>query len=285
VIIVALLGGGAYLLYRYVISPGREAAPREAAVEAPSQPVAQEAVEQFVMQDEAVTRWFNLEDTIAMPLNGNSYRIQLIAIDRGLTVRVPGGTLDMTIGQDRQMDLNADGRNDLRILLNDVDATEAAKRVNLSLYKITKASVASTAESASQQLPESAEVEGPETAEVAAGFPESTAASQPVGASTILSADSPSPFRVSISFRGYCLFRYLVDNNIREERFFHKGESFALDVKNEVLLWISNAGVVRLMVAGREIEVGRPGAVTTKQIRWSQDDSTGQYLLQAVTAE
>jgi hypothetical protein len=76
-----------------------------------------------------------------------------------------------------------------------------------------------------------------------------------------------------------------VDNDIRKERFFHKGESFSLDARNEIQLWISNAGVVRLMVAGREIEVGRPGAVTTKQIRWSRDDAGGQYALEVVTRE
>jgi len=105
------------------------------------------------------------------------------------------------------------------------------------------------------------------------------------GAASVISADAPSPFRVSISFRGYCLFRYLVDNDIREERFFHKGESFSLDAKNEVQLWISNAGVVRLMVAGRELEAGRPGAVITKQIRWRRDEDSGQYILEVVTTE
>ena len=76
-----------------------------------------------------------------------------------------------------------------------------------------------------------------------------------------------------------------MDNDIREERFFHKGESFSLDAKNEVRLWISNAGVVRLMVAGRELEVGRPGAVTGKQVRWRRDEDSGQYVLEVVTAE
>ena len=76
-----------------------------------------------------------------------------------------------------------------------------------------------------------------------------------------------------------------MDKNIREERFFHKGESFSLDANNEVQLWISNAGVVRLMVSGREIDTGRPGAVTTKQILWTREESTGQYQLQVLTRE
>jgi cytoskeleton protein RodZ len=193
------------------------------------------------------------------------------------------------VGQDRQLDVNGDGRNDLRILLNDLDATGVAKRVNLSLYKITKATPPQVAEAAEAPAAEQSalteEGEGALTTAGEAVTSEAVAPEAAAGAASVISADAPSPFRVSISFRGYCLFRYLVDNDIREERFFHKGESFSLDAKNEVQLWISNAGVVRLMVAGRELEVGRPGAVTTKQIRWRRDEDSGQYILEVVTTE
>jgi cytoskeleton protein RodZ len=287
VIVLAVLGAGGYLLYRYVIaSPG----PARPQTEVIQEAAAQGEGQVFVFEDEAMTRWFSLDDTIGFPLNGNTYRLQLIGIDRTLTVKVPGGTLDMTVGQDRQLDVNGDGRNDLRILLNDLDATGVAKRVNLSLYKITKATPVQVAEaSAGEQNALTEEREGaPATAGEAAApqaaAPE-TAAEAAEGATTIITADAPAPFRVSISFRGYCLFRYLVDNDIREERFFHKGESFSLDAKNEVRLWISNAGVVRLMVGGRELEVGRPGAVTSKQVRWRRDEDSGQYILEVVTSE
>jgi cytoskeleton protein RodZ len=291
VVILAVLGVGGYLLYRYVIATPRPARPQPEVV--------QQAAEQaegleFVFQDEAMTRWFSQDDTIGFPLNGNTYRLQLIDIGRTLTVKVPGGTLDMTVGQDRQLDVNGDGRNDLRILLNDLDATGVAKRANLSLYKITKATPPQVAEAAEAPAAEQSalneEGEGAlmTTGEAVAGEAVTSEAVVPeaaAGAASVISADAPSPFRVSISFRGYCLFRYLVDNDIREERFFHKGESFSLDAKNEVQLWISNAGVVRLMVAGRELEAGRPGAVITKQIRWRRDEDSGQYILEVVTTE
>jgi cytoskeleton protein RodZ len=284
VIVLAVLGGGGYLLYRYVIASPRPARPQTEAIK--------ESVEQvegqvFVFEDEAMTRWFNADDTIGFPLNGNTYRLQLIDIGRTLTVKVPGGTLDITVGQDRQLDVNGDGRNDLRILLNDIDATDVAKRANLSLYKITKAAPLQVAEAA--EVPEgeqgalSEEGEGaPSTSGEASAVETAEAVA---GAIAITTAGSPSPFRVSVSFRGYCLFRYLVDNDIREERFFHKGENFSLDAKEEVRLWISNAGVVRLMVAGRELDVGRAGAVTTKQVSWRRDEASGQYVLEVLTIE
>ena len=282
VIVLAILGGGGYLLYRFVIASPRPARPqtevvREEADQAESQV--------FIFEDEAMTRWFDVDDTIGFPLNGNTYRLQLINIDRDLTVKVPGGTLDMTVGQDRQLDVNGDGRNDLRILLNDIDTTDVAKRANMSLYKITKASPAQVVEAAESS--EGEQSASSEEGELSATVePTATAASEAsAGAVPITTADSPSPFRVSVSFRGYCLFRYLVDNDIREERFFHKGENFSLDARNDVWLWISNAGVVRLTVAGQELDVGGAGAVTTKQVRWRRDEASGQYILEVVTQE
>jgi len=282
VIILAVLGGGGYLLYRYVIASPESVRPQtEVVQEAAEQADGQE----FVFEDEAMTRWFDVDDTIGFPLNGNTYRLQLISIDRDLTVKVPGGTLDMTVGQDRQLDVNGDGRNDLRILLNDIDATDVAKRANMSLYKITKATPAQVAEAAevSEGEQSASSEEGEQSMAVETTATEAGEAS--AEAVPITTADSPAPFRVSVSFRGYCLFRYLVDNDIREERFFHKGENFSLDARNDVWLWISNAGVVRLMVAGRELEVGRAGAVTTKQVRWRRDEASGQYILEVVTQE
>jgi hypothetical protein len=38
-------------------------------------------------------------------------------------------------------------------------------------------------------------------------------------------------------------------------------------------------------VAGREVEVGRAGAVATRQIRWNQEAGTGRYLLQVLVTE
>jgi cytoskeletal protein RodZ len=278
VIIVAVLGGGVYALYRYVIAPAGESRPQTAVVQEPEEPT---AGQEFLFEDEAMTRWFSLDDRIGFPLNGNTYRLELIDIGRTLTVKIPGGTLDMTLGEDRQLDLNGDGRNDLRILLNDLDTTGVAKRANLSLYKITKATAPEVVETSEGE--QSVLSEEGESALTTAG--EAPVAETSAGVITILTADEPSPFRVSISFRGYCLFRYLVDNDIREERFFHKGESFSLDAKNRVQLWISNAGVVRLMVAGRELEVGRPGAVTTKLVRWRRDEDSGRYILEVVASE
>jgi cytoskeletal protein RodZ len=303
VVLVVVLAGAGYLVYRFGFAD-REARPR--AEETPVQ-ATQGSAEEFNFQEEAVTRWFNQSDVLVVPVNGGSYQMALTEVGKRLAVRIPGGTVELNIGEERQLDLNTDGRNDVLIRLNDLDATEVAKRANISLYKITRDSVAQVPAreggGASTETPAEATVaaapggESPGTA----GQPTESAESQPpeppraespppasasgTGTFTVLTADSPSPFRLGINFRGYCLLRYRVDNEIRDERFFHRGETFALDGKNEVMLWISNAGALRLNVGGREVELGRPGSVTAKLVRWTRDESTGQYLLQVIDRE
>jgi len=290
VILIVVLGGAAFLVYRFGFA-GRE--PRPRAQEAPVQ-AALGTGEEFQFQEEAITRWFSQGDVLVVPVNGTTYQMALTEVGNKLSVRIPGGSVELNIGEERQLDLNTDGRNDILLRLNDLDATQVARRANISLYKITKDSLVqvpavsapdSTASESQpvQEPPATAQAQAPEPARVEVSPPPASAAG--TGPITVLTAASPSPFRLSISFRGYCLLRYRVDNEIRDERFFHKGETFALDGKNEVMLWISNAGALRLNVGGREVELGRPGSVSVKLVGWVRDDNSGQYLLQVADRE
>jgi len=261
ILIVIVLGAGGYLLYRFVLS-------RSGPVEVVPTQVKTEEVE-YNFQEEVLTRWFNAEDRIKVPVNGRTYTLQLLEVADKLILKIPGGTLELNIGQERLLDLNEDSKNDLRILLNDLDVTATESRANMGLYKITKGADRTAAVKESEQPVAEADA----------------VRSAVAGGADILLADGVSPFRVSITFRGYCLFRYLLDDEGREERFFHKGENFSLDVKEEVKLWISNAGALRMMVAGRDVAIGKPGEVTAKIIRWSEKEESGSFALQVLTAE
>jgi hypothetical protein len=96
---------------------------------------------------------------------------------------------------------------------------------------------------------------------------------------TIAEADEAEPFAVNIIFRGYCLFRYLIDGRDRDERYFQSGDTIVLDVTREVRLWISNAGSVIARVAGEEVNFGRPGEVSTRIIAWEASQDTGKEAL------
>ena len=311
--VAVMAAAGVFLLVRYVLPRGGEAAARQDEARPAASPG------EFVLSDEAVTRWYSQGETVSVPIDGEHYRVSFAAIGDRLTLKVPGGTIDLTVGQTRQLDLDGDMANDIRTQLNDLDVTGSNRRANLSIFKLPRTGqiaqeglVAEAPEGATAaagpagKVPVAGSAAAGVTPGAAAGTlqaaasPASLAAPAASQAPTatpaaaggsfagpldLQAAGSPSAFRLSISFRGYVLLRYLTDGENRDERFFHKGETFALDVKREARLWISNAGALRLSVAGKDVELGRAGEVVTRTIRWSESRDSGGYRLQVLASD
>jgi len=230
----------------------------------------------FVFQDEVRTQWFNQGDAIAVPLNGKTYRVVVSAVGDSLTLKVPGGTVDLGLGKERYVDLDGDSTPDIRIVWNDVDRASAQKRVNLGLYKTNgqaaDAAAAAAADAASANVPSAANAPAAGQADVAfANF-------KPVA---LAQAAQTGFFTLDFTFKNDCYFRYLVDDKDREDKFFQKGEALSIDTaKTKVTIWLSNAGAARMRVQGKDFELGDLGEVATRTIAWQKDASTGGYVLQ-----
>jgi hypothetical protein len=95
-------------------------------------------------------------------------------------------------------------------------------------------------------------------------------------------AQNSAPLTINMVFRGYCLLRYVADDRLREERYFHKGETFRLEADRQIRLWISNAGSVKTRIAGADVDLGKPGEVVTKLVKWVEDEQSGTYQLQII---
>ena len=97
----------------------------------------------------------------------------------------------------------------------------------------------------------------------------------------ILTDVPAKPFTVDVKFRGYALFRYVTDDNLRQEAYFHKGETVRIDASRKIKIWISNAGAFEGKVnATTDFEIGRSGEVMARTIEWSKDAS-GKTILVA----
>ncbi len=227
----------------------------------------------FVFQDEVRTQWFQEGDGITIPFGGKTYRIVVSGIGDTLTLKVPGGTVDLALGKDRFIDLDGDSRPDIRVVWNDVDRTAPQKRVNLGLYRTTgqAADLAAAGDTGDTTVPTA-------PAGAAANPPLRTDTFKPIVAATAAQA---GVFTLDFTFKNDCLFRYLVDSGDREDRFFQKGEQFTIDTaRNQVTIWLSNAGAARLRVQGKDFELGDLGEVATRMIGWRKDAASGGYVLQ-----
>jgi cytoskeleton protein RodZ len=248
------------------------------------------AAEEFVFQDQVRTRWFTRGDAIVVPAADRSYRLVVTAIGDTLTLTVPGGTVEMGIGKERLIDLDGDERADLRVVWNDVDRTAAERRANLGLYRVSLAAVETP--SVAAETPTETAAAGTGGTVVAAAVTEAATATaaalssappmRQVSFRTLVTAqaEAAEEFIVKFRFRSYCLFRFLVDTKEREERFFQKDETFTLDAKSRITLWLSNAGAVKATVGDTEYDLGRSGEVGTRTIAWRKDSTSGAYVLE-----
>ena len=261
VVVLAVIGAGGYFLYAYLSNRPPKSGSKTAAL-----PV--KTGKTFTFQEEAITRWFNRGDTIEYELGKENYKIKIEKINDGLTVKAGSVSLNLKIGSEGYIDLDSDSKPDIKIVVNDIDKTSTTDRVNLGLYKIIKpvASAEETAAASTEENP------------AAANGTEQVVNAE--GASTvILEAASAEPFTINCNFRGYCMFRYLRDKKDRTERFFHKGEQISIDAKNSVMLWVSNAGALKVTIKGKPVRLGKPGEVVTKQVKWVKSESGDKYLL------
>jgi cytoskeleton protein RodZ len=287
------LGGGAAVVVLVIVALvlWQVLSPRTGGAREPL--AARGAAEEFVFQDQVRTRWFARGDAIVVPAADRTYRLVVTAIGDTLTLTVPGGTIEMGIGTERLVDLDGDARVDLRIVWNDVDRTAPERRVNLGLYRVSVAASEAPVEptgvpavtaqppaEAGGVPPEGAAAAGAEAHAVAA-----SAAAPPMRQATfttliVARADAAEEFTVKFRFRSYCLFRFLVDTKEREERFFQKDETFSLDARSRITLWLSNAGAVKAAVGDAEYDLGRSGEVGTRTIAWRKDPASGVYVLE-----
>jgi cytoskeletal protein RodZ len=257
---VLALAAVGYLVYR---ATARAAGPA-AAVQKPSQ----SAGTDFVFQDEVRTQWFSQGDAISVPYGGKSYRIVVFAIGDTLTLKVPGGTLDMGLGKERYIDLDGDSTPEIRIVWNDVDRGSPQKRVNLGLYRTSGQTVANAAADASTAIP-------------TAGSATPAVRSDTFKPVTVAQAAQAGLFTLDFTFKNDCLFRYLVDAGDRGDRFFQRGEQFTIDTaRKQVTIWLSNARAARMRVQGRDFELGDLGEVATRRIAWRNDTGSGGYVLE-----
>jgi len=100
-----------------------------------------------------------------------------------------------------------------------------------------------------------------------------------LGRQTILSVVSPIQVDVVITFRGYSYFRFRLDNNEQNERFFQNGDRFQRTMRNNMRLWVSDAEQASLRVGFNELSLGRAGEIVVKDLRWLFNGYTRMWEL------
>lgn len=230
--------------------------------------------QEYTMSDSFMERRFEEGDTIKVSVDGSYYDIVCSSISSVVKLTLPDKEVELSSGNDYLFDLTGDNKTDIRIILRDVD--EKGKGAVIKFDRSTEApTVASSEINSSEELSEVSRI----ASEVTSSTGSSTLENRKQKTEKILTAEKTEPFTLNIVFRGYCLMRYLVDDNQRDERYFHKGETFRLNVNSSVRLWLSNAGSALVTVNGKEYSAGKNGEVAAKLIKWDKDNSGSNAII------
>jgi len=219
-------------------------------------------------QDKNLVQRLYVGDSVSVVLGEQTVSLTLSTIgDESLL-----GDYRLHLGDELFLDLDDDGTQDLRVFLKDVTPTAPDRGAEFAFERLS--TTAGTLSSGALPLGD----------EMKPGLPAAGSASgalvepKPV----VILTDVPAkPFTVDVVFRGYALFRYIVDDNRREESYFRKGDTIRIDASRKVKIWVSNAGAFSGKVnATADFEVGRAGEVMARSIEWAKD-AAGKTILVA----
>lgn len=183
-----------------------------------------------------------------------------------LTLETPTGNQIVDLAEERELDLDGDGYNDIIFYLADVSNSDATKGAEVRmLVKDGETKVAS-----SGKKPDESQVETAPTV---------------TPAQVILESNRAFPFTVQVSFRGSCLFRYRVDRQEKIEDYYKTSDVVTVTASNAARLWMSNGNTLSITVIADSqqypLEIGRAGQVKAEDIKWIRDGE-GKYRLVVV---
>ncbi len=275
VVVAGLAAGGYFLIPGLLENRKAQAGNTEEA----------ETAEVYRFDEEVLEQRFLEGDILEMIIDEKPYRISLTSVDDTLSMETPGGPVQLTIGQERILDLDGVEGGDVKVFLRDLDPGAGAAVLHFDKFLQSTVTL-SNRESAGEEAVAEESPEKVKAVEDNSGIPlgSTLLEEREVEPVVVLESESPEPFTIDVVFRGYCLVRYLSDGTNRDERYFHKGETFRLDVSREVRLWISNAGSFKAKISGVDVDLGKPGEVSTKLIRWIPDETGDIYRLTIVQA-
>ena len=258
-IILLILGGVSWGIFTLI--KNKQNNPAE------STPVVRKPAE-YIMEGNSMERRFYKNDTVLVTVDNETYKLELYNLGETVTIRTPGGSRSLDLGQEISIDLNNDGIPELRITVADFAKNNADMGALLHFILMDTAVYSGT------------DIEQNNTI---------TAVSISATSSTTIIPASVSayPFTLQVSFQGYCMFRWEIlnerDRRGTNQRYFQRAEQLDIQAQNGIRIWTSNAQAARFQVIGGgrtyPVEIGSAGEVVVTDIRWVRDEENRYRLI------
>ena len=205
-------------------------------------------------------------DEIVATIEGEKYVIEVLNTSPVVKLNIAGSVQLVELTQTRSFDLNDDTTPDIEVTVNDI--LESSGGASISI--------------ASGSDIGSADVLASETTDEI--FTPTERAPRKIEKHKVLfQGTHPYPVILNATFRGYCLFRTEIDRTERREQFYQRGGVLTgIQAKNGFRIWASNGNAVKCRLIGGgntvDLDVGRPGEVIVKDLKWIRNEENGRYL-------
>jgi len=235
-----------------------------------SDQVAMEADAPIELQDQFVERRFSEGDRVAVPVDGDQALLEFLSIGERVSVGSEAGIVQIGVGEERVLDLTGEGSGDVRLVVRQIYADEDPAAVVVRIDRVVNGQGLAENESTATMTDQ-------DVANLGLGMtndPDRERQPQAI-------AEFPTlqEYFIEADFRGLTMFRWQVDDQEREERYLQNGDRVRTSVRDVVRIWASNAGNVRLRVAGNPVELGDQGEVAAAVIRWREQED-GNWALE-----
>lgn len=226
-----------------------------------------QTVHTYDITEEVLTKRLYKGDQLMVPdANAEGQKVTLSIKDTlgQLTVTTPLGNQIVDLSEERELDIDGDGTNDIIVYLSDISNSNPDRGAEVRIFMkgddMRVADVGSSSES-----------------EIASGS---------VTPSEIILEDNRTyPFTVQVSFRGSCLFRYRVDRQEKIEEYYKSGDVVTVTPTSVARLWMSNGNALSVTVISDgesyPLEIAKAGQVKVEDIKWVRDND-GKYRLVVV---
>ncbi|MFW5795928.1 MAG: helix-turn-helix domain-containing protein [Alkalispirochaeta sp.] len=223
----------------------------------------------FELTEQFVERRFSEGDRVSVPVDGENAMIEFVEIDDRIAIGSEAGIVHFAEGERRVLDITGEGSGDINVSIRQIyrDDGETPSVV---------ARIDRVVDQADPEEPRAVGVSDEERSDLALG--QTIEPSRRVPSRVVAQFPTLQEYFIEADFRGLTMFRWEVDDNPREERYLQNGDRVRTSVRDIVRIWASNAGNVRLRVAGNAVELGDQGEVVAVVIRWSQAEDGGYQL-------
>ena len=222
------------------------------------------------LNEQFVERRFVEGNRVSVPVDGQQALLEFLAIGDRVSVGSEAGIVQIGVGEERVLDLTGEGSGDIRLVVRQIYREEDPPAVVARLDRVVNGQQVAEPERAGSMT--SDDVEDLGTGMTAEPTRERAAA-------VVAEFPTLQEYFIEADFRGLTMFRLQVDDQDADERYLRNGDRIRTSVRDVARLWASNAGNVRLRVAGNPVELGDQGEVIAAVIRWRQA-ADGTYLLE-----